>query len=129
MEPDLLAADIAISFAKIHLRLTCNMAERDKQLAQSEGDQSHVLAHNCIAPRKTPLIVQALKNPVCRMALLFVNALVAVKHTVNPCGMSLKLLRHRPLTPAVLHITASWLSCCGALQNAAPLLSGSGLQS
>ena len=31
MVPDLLAADIAIGFAKIHLCLTCNMAERDKQ--------------------------------------------------------------------------------------------------
>ena len=33
MEPDLLAANIAIGFAKIDLRLTCNMAERDKHLA------------------------------------------------------------------------------------------------
>ena len=101
MEPDLLAADVTIGFAKIRLRLTRPVAQRHKHLPRPQHGRCHILAHNRISARISPLFAQPLKNAKGRMTLLLVNATVAFKNQINPRNMHFELLRSRSLTASV----------------------------
>ena len=101
MEPDLLAADVTIGFAKVRLGMTRTVAQWHEHLAVAQRCLRHVLPYNRIAAGKSLFVTQPLEDPAGRMALLLVDAAIAFKDRVDPRHARPELLRNRAFLPPV----------------------------
>ena len=63
-------ADDAERFAKVGLRMSRRMCQRNEHLPGPLTPASHVILHNRDAARKAVLVPKPLENPLGRMVLL-----------------------------------------------------------
>src|ERR1700722_17950186 len=101
MQPDLPARDVAVSFAKIRLRVTRTMAQRHEHLVRSRRCFRYILPHDRIAARKSPFIPETFENPLRRGALLLEDPAIRLEDRVDPRRLRAQLLRCRSFTPPV----------------------------
>ena len=84
-------ADNAKRFAKIHLGMTGRMRQRHKHLPLTPTSGKDVVLHNRDATGEPVLVSQALKDPLCGMALLLGQTLIGLKDLIDDAGKPIKL--------------------------------------
>jgi Predicted integral membrane protein (DUF2189) len=72
-----------------------------KLIVGAQHSPRHILPHDRVAAGESFFIPQTFENPIRRMALLLVNALVVFQDLVDPRHIRTKLLRHWPFTPPI----------------------------
>ena len=95
------AADHRPSLAKIRLRVTRRVRQRDKRLLHPLTAWMHIIPHRRIAAIKATLLAQPIINPLDRMALLLRRPYVVVQDLVDKADMRIELRTTRRQTLAI----------------------------
>ena len=96
VEPGQLAADNPVRLAKIHLRVSGPLPQRNEHLAVAQPGAGHVIPNYRDAAGEAVLIAQPLAYPHRRMALLGMHRVVVRQYPVDDLGKPSQLAAVHP---------------------------------
>jgi hypothetical protein len=94
-------ADDAQRFAKIGLRMSRRMRQRNEHLLAPLVPAGHVVLHDRDPTGKAVLVPKSLEDPLRGMPLIHQPPAILVQDPINDADKRVKLRSHRQLAPAV----------------------------